>query len=163
MKIFVNKPNNAQFFLNGEALVFKKINGLNVCEKNVTGNFELRIVRIPETLFPLWFLRAFLFWIIGIAGIFTPWYDGKGAVLDYRLSADAGANCEMRVNMIFPKNKSAYSRAVFLEATDIAVYSEENTAFVKDKKAVKRKRLYSLFSWLARIAIVALTVMLIIM
>lgn len=115
---------------------------------------ELRFVRRSEFSTRGWALRALLFWIVGIFGLFTPRYSSFTARLDCRVrfTEDPQTPQIFRFTHYYSAKGEARPAVVAAGGGPVQI---ENGFYSPDAPARRRRRLYRLFSWLARIVLIA--------
>ena len=164
MKVFLIDRNDVLVFQDNKRLKVRVENGREFVEPqlNADGTAELQFVRQHELSSRWWWLSAILFWIVGLTGLFTPRYS----TFYYSL------NCNVKVSeqydgvaLRFAKQyrNNRYNNNV----SEVYVVGDgraqiSNGSYVYDQKASRRRKLYKVFSWLARIAVVVILVIVII-
>ncbi|MDE6275881.1 MAG: hypothetical protein K2M75_05010 [Clostridia bacterium] len=160
MKIYLYNRKDIKVFQNSQPLKINYKNGREYVEPQVDeqGRFEVEFVKKSEFSGGLWFIKALLFWIIGIMGFFTPKYAKCNHSLDCKVSGVDG-NVPLNVSFIHPNPKYGVCAGVKLKEEG---YLVEGAEYILDKKSCARKKFYSFLSGIARLAVIVLAVVLII-
>ena len=160
MKIYLHNRKDIKVFQNSMPLKICYKGGQEYVEPQVDehGRFEVQFVKKSEFAGGLWFIKALLFWIIGVAGFFTPKYAKYNNSLDCKISG-VGGDAPLNVSFIHPNPRYGVCSAVKLKEEGYAI---EGAEYVADKKSCRRKKLYSFLSGVGRLAVIVLAVVVII-
>lgn len=160
MKIFLHNRKDIKVFQNNEPLKIYYKNGYEYVEPQIDGNgrFEVRFVKKSEFSGGLWWVKALLFWIIGVMGFFTPKYAKCNHSLDCKITG-ADGNVPLNVGFVHPNPKYGVGAGVKLKEQG---YYIEGAEYIIDKKACSRKKFYSFLSGIGRLAVIVLAVIYII-
>lgn len=159
MKIYLINRKDVSVFCNDKMLPVLTENGRDyVVTAAVPGEtVTLDLVRRSEFSIKGWFLYTLLFWIIGITGLFTPRYSSFTHRLDcsLRFSEDLKGSFVVRFTHYFSKKGRQVPAVTVLENGEAQLSGE---FYVKDATASRRRKLYKLFSWAARICVISAAV-----
>ena len=160
MKIFLHNRKDVKVFQNSMPLKIYCENGNEYVMPAVdeNGRYEVQFVKRSEFTGALWFVKALLFWIVGIMGFFTPKYAKCNHALDCKISG-IDDNKPINVSFIHPNPKYKLGAGVKVKQEYVNVQGAE---YILDKDACKRKKLYNLLSGVARLAVIVLAIVLII-
>ena len=160
MKILLHNRKDIKVFQNSKPLEIYYKNGNEYVEPQVDedGHFEVQFVKKSEFSGGLWWVKALLFWIIGIMGFFTPKYAKCNHSLDCKVAGVDG-NASLNVSFIHPNPKYGVGVGVKLREQG---YEIQGAEYIVDKKACGRKKLYSFLSGVGRLAVIVLAVVVII-
>ena len=160
MKIFLHNRKDVKVFQNSAPLkvYYEKGNEYVLPALDENGKYEVQFVKKSEFSGSMWFLKALLFWIIGILGFFTPKYAKCTHSLNCSVSGIDDGN-PIDVTFIHPHPKAQLCAGVKVKQESVDVKDAE---YVADKDATKRKKTYSALTVLIRIAAIILAIALII-
>lgn len=163
MKVYLHNRKDIKVFQDGKPLKIYYKGGVEYVEPQVGsgGYFELNFIKKSEFSGGLWFVRALLFWIVGIMGFFTPRYAKCVHSLDCKMRAKALTDSDA-INVSFIHPNPRYGVGAGVKVREESVSSLNGDSYIVDKKAAKRKRLYTLLSAVLRLAVIALVIALII-
>ena len=150
---------NAAVFINGKPAEFKtepvtRESGApsnSVARTEVDGDVELELFYRSPLTFKNWFAYAFIYWICGIFGLFSPRYRKPHYVLEYRAKMNVTADSRFVITVQTPRN----GRAVYLESP--VPYEESGFSWQPDKIAKKRKKKIVLITWIFWLAAVGVS------
>ncbi len=158
MKVYLINRKDIFAYENDKILPLNIENGREYVE--VKSNV-VKFKRQSELVCRFWFLKALFFWIIGIMGLFTPRYSKFYGKLDCTVRLPEQGDEELMLRFNTPAGKNITNRFAF-EILKGRVEGVDGGYYVEDAKARRRRKLYKLFSYLMRLAIIILTVLLII-
>ena len=160
MKIFLYNRKDIKVFQNSQPLKVCCKDGREFVEPQVDdyGRFEVQFVKKSEFAGGLWFIKALFFWIIGIAGFFTPKYAKYNNSLDCKVS---GVDSDVPLNVSFIHPNPRYGTCVAVKLKEEG-YAIEGAEYVEDKKSCRRKKLYSFLWGVGRLGGIVLAVVVII-
>ena len=155
MKIFLTNRADVQIFCDDKRLPVRKEKGMEYVETGKANGEQvtLRLVRRHELSRPLWLLYAFVFWTVGIFGFFTPRYSPFTPSLDCSMMFFENDAASLRVR--FTHYLDETGRRPVPAVTELTGFAyTENPYYQPDPEAKRRRKLYKLFSWLGRLAVI---------
>lgn len=156
MKIYLINRADILLFSGDKKLKVRREKGKEFIDVPVLpdGKIVLRAIRKPELSHPTWWLYSAFFWIIGILGFFTPRYSRFDYSLDCKIIIQDHQPSEacLQFNRFINKKSTVPIAAITTSGGIVA--QMENAEYVYDKASHRRRIIYHLISWLARIAIV---------
>lgn len=163
MKIYLYNRKDVRVFQNSTPLKIYCEQGREYVVPQVgdDGRYQIDFVKKSEFDGALWFLRALLFWIIGIMGIFTPRYSKCTHTLDCRLYGFGDSN--LNVSFIHPSGKVGECTAVKVKETgDTQTAYLEGEKYLLNPTAARRKKFYGFLSAIARLAVIVIVAIVIV-
>ena len=157
MKIFLINRENIQVFCQNRRLPIYKENGREYVELgDIAGeNGTLHLVRRSEFALRGWLGYVLIFWIIGILGIFTPKYSKFTHQLDCKLLLYENQDMKLRFTHFLSEGSKMIPAVTIL---DNGTAQLEGEFYLRDRAAQRRRKLYQLFSWLTRLIMIILIV-----
>lgn len=163
MKVYLIEKGDVQVFgRDGAMKILCDGSGEYVETRGQTGEqTKLRLVREHELSRRWWVWYALFFWVIGFFGFLTPRYSKFTGKLDgaLRFTEKEGGVIKVRFAKVYADKGGGTSALTVFSEEDVAV---ENGFYISDKSASRRRTLYGIFSWLARVAFAALLIAVII-
>ena len=166
MKVTLYKRGNYKdmiIFINGQRAIFKRKSvpspgePSNECAvAECDGNVEIAAYFVPPLLFSHWFLNAFLFWLAGFFGLFSPSYSKMCFSLRYTMRATIIKDETFVLDILPPSNPKSVNRAVTMYAS--VPVEESGTGWVREPKAKKRRKVYIGLTILFWVGVIAATV-----
>lgn len=155
MKVYMNNRKDVYVFYRGEALDIRREKGKEYVEFDVQEgeDYTLEFVKQSEFSRPMWFVYAVIFWIIGIMGFFTPKFSKNTFSLNCKMTAKATS---YPLTLFFNVSNPKYAPGVALKVVGVGEVLFEDEKYVVDKTAKTRRKIYSLLSGVARLAIIAI-------
>ena len=167
MKIFLENRSDEAVYYEGKRLPLKKENKTTYSAEipDGEGEAEIRIVRRSELSDKFWALFALLFWVIGIMGFFTPRYSKDTDSLDCKIRFTRRAEPLYTLLDKVPLKRRKVVRGMPPPVSCVRLRVGETAQtieplYVPDERAARRRKKYKLFSWLARIVLIALIIFL---
>lgn len=156
MKIYLINRADVQVFCDGKRLPVRRERGREYVEtdKREGEPVTLRLVRRHELSRPCWWLYALAFWILGVMGFFTPRYAKFPHSLDClaHCTENKAAPLQFRFTHYLDETGQRNVPAV-TELTGRAL--TEHACYFPDNAARRRRKLYTFFSWLGRLLLLA--------
>lgn len=148
----------AGVYVNGKRLKFKKEKTAGgtapqyVAGAETDGAVALSVIKRSPLSFKHWFGKAFLLWLFGIFGLFTPRYKKRYKTLCYNLNAEISSDAEIFLRIV-AQNGRTYVNATqqFAPAPPVSVgadfaYEEEGNVWTDDPVAKKHRKYYHIFN-----------------
>lgn len=160
MKIFLHNRKDFKVFQNSAPMKVYCESGNEYVLPQVdeNGRYEVQFIKKSEFTGALWFVKALLFWIVGIMGFFTPKYAKCNHSLDCKISGIDDGN-PINVSFTHPNSKYKVGEGVKVRQERVNVQGAE---YIVDKTAAKRKKIYNFLSGISRLAIIILAVVIVI-
>lgn len=144
---------NPTVMIDGKAINFKKQKNGSFAATYETNcdSAELSVCKVQEAGGKLWFLWAFLFFVIGFFGIFDPRYDYRCRAVDYKIKLNSNEVTNLKLHYIkFAEGGRA------IDCVRDCPAEETANRYYTDMKAKKRLKIFKIikpFIWLALIAV----------
>ena len=112
---------------------------------------ELAVYKYLELKSKLWFLMAFVFFVISLFGILNPRYDKSCIVLEYKIKIKLNSQTEIKLAMNkFQNNGRAY------EISTDCKYEEITNLYYVDQVAKKRLKILKVITIISWVILVIL-------
>lgn len=166
MRIYLENIKDEAVYYEGKRLALKKENKTHYAEiPDGEGEAEIRIYRRSELSDKFWALFALLFWVIGIMGFFTPRYAKDTDSLDCKVRFARRAEPLYILLDKVPLKRRKVIRGMPPPVSCVRLLVGETAQatdpfYMPDETAARRRKRYKLFSWLARLVLIALIIFL---